>query len=156
MHVEIPISEIDTLPPEMRRESMSLAVRIKPTYIRIDAGIFNELVQQYKPTLSEKLRNFASELRNLTSMRLKAAQDIIDSRIKLCQDCPRYFDKETLTCMHNACGCKITRKALYTFTACPIGRWIQVGGTLPESSYSPQPHYDDSVPRQESEPSSSG
>lgn len=140
----------------MQREAYSLALRIKPTYIRIDGGIFSELVKQYRPTLTEKLANLTGELSRLNSMRLKAAQDIIDYRIRLCQSCPRYFDPATLTCMHNSCGCKVTRKALYTFTACPIGRWQQVGGRLPELSDSPPQHRADSAPHQEPEQDTSG
>lgn len=139
MLIEIPASELLTLPATMAQQARGLAVRVRKSYIRIDDGVFKALIESYRPSLSEKIRNLVRDVCNADLKALRIQRELVDARIRACNDC-RYLDKENATCTHNSCGCKVAFKSLFAFTTCPVGKWKQVVDNTPTLSDNPQPH----------------
>lgn len=127
--IEISKAELARYSPELQSGVLKLAVRNKPTYIRIKREVLIALIEQHEPSLITKLRNAAKEsVQQLKAVirgeEIKAKEEEATNRLKQCAlgPCP-FFNKTQLTCRHSDCGCNLKWKTVLSVARCPIGRW---------------------------------
>jgi hypothetical protein len=50
----------------------------------------------------------------------KASDDVVESRMTICESCPRFLH---LTKQCRECGCVMTAKTKLIHATCPLGKW---------------------------------
>ena len=89
-----------------------------------------------EPSLLKKIGNFTFALaKHLYKGMPTVNKDVLDNRLKICQECPLFKKKDGMVggvCAHESCGCSIQdevvflNKIAWADQKCPIGKWGEI------------------------------
>jgi hypothetical protein len=92
--------------------------------------------QYGEPSILKKIGNFTFALaKHLYKGMPTVSKDVLDDRLKICQECPLFKKKEGMVggvCTHESCGCSVQdeivflNKIAWADQKCPLEKWGEI------------------------------